>query len=272
MEKRMLAPKEIAVAICDVGSVKAKLSLLQMAVLGVLAGAFIAFGAQGAITISQTLGNIDVGLQKFAFAAIFPVGLMMVVMCGAELFTGNNLMTLGCLSCQFTWKDILKNWVVVYFANFLGSVIIVLMIVKSGMATPGTPAADFVIGLASKKVHLTFAAALLRGILCNIIVVLAVWMATGAKDVISKIFACWFPIMLFVLSGYEHSIANMFFIPLAMSLGAEITMADFLVKNLLPVTLGNLIGGAVIVPIFYYIAYIKGTTLSASNSGAVVNK
>ncbi|HYE81775.1 MAG TPA: formate/nitrite transporter family protein [Clostridia bacterium] len=262
MEKRILTPKEIAQATCDAGSAKAKLSISQMLVLGIFAGVFIGFGAQGAITIGQSLTKIDAGLQKFAFAGAFPVGLMLVVICGAELFTGNNLMTLGCLNCRYKWSDIFRNWFFVYVANFIGSVLLALFVANSGLMTPGTPAADLAIGIATKKVAIAFVPAIIRGILCNIIVVLAVWMATGARDVIGKIFACWFPIMLFVLSGYEHSVANMYFIPLGMFIGAPITWGQIWLNNLIPVTLGNLIGGAIIVPFFYYVAYMKGSLVA----------
>ncbi len=257
MEKRILTPKEIAQATCDAGNAKANLSIAQMIVLGIFAGVYIGFGAQGAITIGQSLTKIDIGLQKFAFAAAFPVGLMLVVICGAELFTGNNLMTLGCINGRYEFKNVLKNWGVVYLANFIGSVILALLVAKSGLMAAGTPAAELAVGIATKKVAIAFGPAVLRGILCNIIVVLAVWMATGARDVIGKIFACWFPIMLFVLSGYEHSVANMYFIPLGMFLGAPVTWGQVWINNLIPVTIGNLIGGAVIVPFFYHIAYMK---------------
>jgi formate/nitrite transporter len=263
MEKRILTPKEIAQATCDAGAAKAKLSVPQMLVLGIFAGVFIGFGAQGAITIGQSLTKIDVGLQKFAFAAVFPVGLMLVVLCGAELFTGNNLMTLGCLNCRYKWSDIFRNWGVVYFANFIGSILLALFVANSGLMQ-GTAAADLAMGLATKKVAIAFMPAIIRGILCNIIVVLAVWMATGARDVIGKIFACWFPIMLFVLSGFEHSVANMYFIPLGMFLGAPVSWGQFLISNLLPVTIGNLIGGALIVPLFYYVAYMKASAPAAA--------
>ncbi|MEA4847039.1 MAG: formate/nitrite transporter family protein [Clostridiaceae bacterium] len=257
MEKRMLAPKEIAMATCEAGAAKAKLSVAQMIVLGIFAGAFIGFGAQGAITIGQTLAKVDAGLQKFAFAAVFPVGLMLVVICGAELFTGNNLMTLGCLNCHYRWSDIFRNWLVVYFANFAGSVLLAFLVANSGLMASGTPIAESAIGIATKKVAIGFIPAIVRGILCNILVVLAVWMVTGAKDIISKIFSCWFPIMLFVLCGYEHSVANMYFIPLGMFLGAPVTWGQFWINNLIPVTIGNLIGGAIIVPFFYHVAYMK---------------
>ncbi len=266
MEKRILTPKEIAQATCDAGAAKAKLTVSEMLVLGIFAGAFIGFGAQGAITIGQSLSAIDAGMQKFAFAAAFPVGLMLVVLCGAELFTGNNLMTLGCFSCRYKWSDIFRNWFFVYAANFIGSVLLALLVANSGLMAQGTPAAELAVSIASKKVEIAFVPAIIRGILCNVIVVLAVWMATGARDVIGKIFACWFPIMLFVLSGYEHSVANMYFIPVGMFVGAPVTWGQFLFNNLLPVTIGNIIGGALIVPLFYHVAYMK-TSAPVSKDG-----
>ena len=262
MEKRFLTPKEITQATIDAGVGKAKLSITQMILLGIFAGAFIGFGGQAAITISQTYGAIDLGMSKFLFAAVFPVGLMLVVICGAELFTGNNLMTLGCVNGNYNLKDLLRNWVTVYIANFIGSVILALLVANSGLMTGA--AAEKAIGIANAKVAIPFGAAVIRGILCNIIVVLAVWMATGAKDIISKIFACWFPIMLFVLCGFEHSVANMYFAPLGMFLGAPVTWGQIWINNLIPVTIGNLIGGALIVPLSYFAIYIKAPKVAAT--------
>lgn len=255
MDKRFLTPKEIAQATIDAGVGKAKLSITQMILLGIFAGVFIGFGGQAAITISQTYGAIDVGMSKFLFAAVFPVGLMLVVICGAELFTGNNLMIMGCVNGNYSTKDLLRNWVTVYIANFIGSVILAILVANSGLMTGA--AAEKAIGIANAKVAIPFGAAVIRGILCNIVVVLAVWMATGARDVISKIFACWFPIMLFVLCGFEHSVANMYFAPLGMFLGAPVTWGQIWINNLLPVTIGNIIGGAFVVGLSYLVVYIN---------------
>lgn len=257
MDKRILTPKEIALAICETGSAKAQLRFSQVIALGIFAGAFIALGAQGALTIGQTLGGIDIGLQKFAFASIFPIGLMLVVVCGGELFTGNNLMTLGCINLRYSWKHIVRNWFLVYVSNFIGALAVVFLVTNSGIAVAGTSFAKIAITIATKKVSLTFMQALYSGILCNLLVCLAVWMAAGARDVVSKLFACWFPVMLFVLAGYEHSVANMFYLPLGMYLGATIDWGQILINNLLPVTIGNIIGGAVIIPVFYHVAYIR---------------
>ncbi len=255
MDKRFLTPKEIAQATIDAGVGKAKLSIMQMILLGIFAGVFIGFGGQAAITISQTYGAIDLGMSKFLFAAVFPVGLMLVVICGAELFTGNNLMIMGCVNGNYSTKDLLRNWITVYIANFIGSVILAILVANSGLMTGA--AAEKAIGIANAKVAIPFGAAVIRGILCNIVVVLAVWMATGARDVISKIFSCWFPIMLFVLCGFEHSVANMYFAPLGMFLGAPVTWGQIWFNNLVPVTIGNIIGGAFIVGLSYLAVYIK---------------
>jgi formate transporter len=253
MEKRFLTPIEVSEATINSGVKKAKLTSFHMVLLGILAGMFIAFGGFGNILVIQTLSNIDVGVAKLLGGAVFPVGLMLVVICGAELFTGNNLMTLALFDKKITFTMMIKNWTLVWIANFIGSMIIVLLVYHGDMLT-GT-AAQKSISVAQSKVELSTTVAFLRGILCNIMVVLAVWMATASQDVISKIFACWFPIMLFVLSGFEHSVANMFFLPMGMYLGADINWHQIW-SNILPVTLGNIVGGGIIVPYIYYLCYI----------------
>lgn len=260
----MLTPKEIAEATVNVGYAKANKSFLSLLLLGVLAGAFIAFGAVGATIMGALVG--DKGLAKLIGAAIFPVGLMLVVMAGAELFTGNNLMTLGVMTRRYKVKDMFKNWFVVYIGNFIGSIAVALLVAKSGLYSGVV--AENAIAIATKKVAIMTklgpGAVFSRAILCNIIVVLAIWLATGAKDITGKIFACWFPIMLFVLSGFEHSIANMFFIYVGKYVGAQLTQAQIWINNILPVTIGNLIGGAVIVPIFYYLIFLRDNKASVS--------
>ena len=149
---------------------------------------------------------------------------------------------------------LIKNWSLVYIGNFIGSVILVLAVFYSDTITGD--AANKAIAIAESKAVLTIWQMVIRGILCNVIVVLAVWMATASQDIVSKIFACWFPIMLFVLCGFEHSVANMFFIPMGMMLGANISILDFIL-NLIIVTFGNIIGGAIIIPFTYYNCYIN---------------
>lgn len=254
MEKRYLVPAEVAEATIKVGIGKANLPILRMMLLGIFSGMFIGFGAYGDIVVMQTLKNIDIGIMKMVGGMIFPVGLMLVVMCGAELFTGNCLMTMALMDKKITLSNMLKNWVFVYIGNFIGSVLLVWVIYKTGLLKDA--AAEMSVGIGKSKLALPFDVAFLRAILCNIIVVLAVWMATAAQDVVSKIFACWFPIMLFVLSGYEHSVANMFFLPMAKFLGLSASWGEIIINNLIPVTLGNIVGGGIIIPVVYYICYI----------------
>ena len=253
MVKRFLAPKEIANAMVNVGVGKANLPVLSMFLLGILAGVFIGFGGLGNTIASQTFASIDPGVAKFIGAAVFPVGLMLVVICGAELFTGNNLMTLALAHEKITAGGMLKNWCVVWLGNLVGSLILVALLFYGNVLTDA--AATKAIGIAEGKAGLDVMTMIIRGILCNVIVVLAVWMATGAQDIISKIFSCWFPIMLFVLCGFEHSVANMYFIPMGMALGANITVGAC-ATNLICVTIGNLIGGAIAIPVIYYTTYL----------------
>ncbi len=257
MENRILSPAEIAEATVEGGYAKTTKPMLSLLLLGILAGGFIAFGAVGSTLMVALVG--DTGLGKLAGAAVFPVGLMFVVMAGAELFTGNNLMTIGVMYGKYSIKDMLRNWIPVYIGNFIGSIAVAVLIASTGLFTGGIgdKAIAIAIGKTSIITNLGLGAVISRAILCNIIVVLAVWLATGTKDMISKIFACWFPIMLFALSGYEHSVANMFFIYVGKFLGAEITQADIWINNLIPVTIGNIIGGGIIVPTFYYLIFLK---------------
>ena len=254
MNNGFLTPKEIANSVVEVNTKRASLKTLPCILLGIMAGLFISFGGLANIIVTQTLGNIDVGLTKFMGAVVFPVGLMLVVICGAELFTGNNLMVFAAIQKRIKMSDVFRNWVLVYIANFIGSILLVMAVYYGGVLSGD--AVQKAIGIAEAKVIIAIDEAIIRGMLCNFIVVLAVWMATGAKDIISKIFACWFPIMLFVLCGFEHSVANMFFIPMGMMLGGSITVIQ-LALNLLFVTIGNLIGGAIIVPFMYYTIYLK---------------
>ena len=254
MDKRFLTPEEVANATINASIKKASLDTTSCIWLGILAGIFIGLGGAGNILASQTLSNIDASLARLVGATVFPVGLMLVVICGAELFTGNNLMTLAVMNKKITLRELFRNWSLVYIANFIGSTLLAVAIFYAG--TFNGDESNKVISIAQSKSTLTILEALIRGILCNMIVVLAVWMATAAQDIISKIFACWFPIMLFVLCGFEHSVANMFFIPMGMLLGANVTIGQ-LITNLIVVTIGNMIGGAILIPYMYNKIFIR---------------
>ena len=245
-------PKEILSVWIQNSKNKAALSPLKMVLLGMLAGIYIGFGCH--VFVLATAAETTV-LTKLIGAALFPAGLMMVIFCGAELFTGNNLMTLAVMSGDISLKDMLRNWGLVYLGNFIGSVLLAFLLAKSGLYTD--TAAARAIALASSKASMPFAEALIRGILCNILVVLACWFQAGAKEMAGKILAVWFPITLFVFAGFEHSVANMTYIPLGMFLGANVSVVSFLLGSLLPVTIGNLIGGALFIPAVYTTCYRK---------------
>ena len=249
-------PKEIAGIWTNNGIAKANLPAHKMILLGILAGMYIGFGAC-VFVMATSVG--DTGFEsmfmKLVGASLFPVGLMMVVLCGAELFTGNNLLTLALMQKKITVGKMLKNWIIVYIANLIGSVLLAFVLAKSGLF--GGAAGERAIAVATAKTAAPFMEMLLRGVLCNILVVLALWFQAGAKSLIGKIFAIWFPIMLFVFAGFEHSIANMTYIPLGMFLGADVSVGTMFTANLIPVTIGNLIGGAVLIPVFYYFSYCR---------------
>jgi formate/nitrite transporter len=255
-------PKAIAEAACGAACAKTALSSSKQIVLGFLAGAFIAFGGLLAIVVgkgSTVFAQPEfAGLGKFVFGGVFPVGLMLVIIAGAELFTGNcGVIPTGCLSKQTSWTGLLRNWGFVYLGNFIGSVFVALFIAYWTGIVNGGGLGEAAAAIAEGKVALTWGQAILRGIGCNWLVVLAVWMALASDDIGGKILAIWFPIMAFVTLGLEHSIANMFFIPLGMLNGANVTIGQFLFSNLLPVTIGNIIGGAVFVGAAYWWIYLR---------------
>lgn len=267
------APKTIAETVASTISVgKVTSPWRTVAVLGVLAGAYIGFG--GLLSTSTTFDMqavAGIGLTKVMAGSAFSLGLMLVVIAGAELFTGNNLMISSVLTREITANDMLKRWGLVYVANFIGSLILVLLFFFSGLWKTGDGALGAkAVSIAVSKVSLGFNEALFRGIGCNWLVCLAVWMALAARQTISKIFAIFFPIMGFVAIGFEHCIANMYFIPAGIFLkywaampaiaavdAVSLTWLNFFWKNLLPVTIGNIIGGAVFVGMSYWGAYLR---------------
>ena len=243
-------------------------------VLAIAAGALIAFGAQVSLTVMTGTENISWGFAKLIGAMTFATGLMMVVLTGAELFTGNVMMTFSVIEKKTSFAKLLRNWSLVYAGNFVGSIILALLIYLSGCSHNSHDALG-ALGLttAYTKATLPFVEAFTRGILCNWLVCLAIWMASSSRHVIGKIFAIFFPIMTFVASGYEHSIANMYFltnglflkhtpdIVAASGLTAEqlsaLTWKTALFSNLIPVTLGNLIGAIVFVVLLFWTAYLR---------------
>lgn len=265
-------PNEIAVALREAGRKKTQLSLDRMFVLGILAGVYIGFGAQLATTVSMDLApKVGVGLSNMISGGVFSVGLMLVVLGGAELFTGNNLIWISFLSRRSKASAVFRNWATVFLGNFVGSMLLAILIFVGGFYTMGGNALGIrALTIANGKVNIGFIQLIARGIVCNWLVCLAVWIATSAEDTTGKILACFFPIMAFVASGFEHSIANMFFIPIGILLKGvpnlvslaglnleHLTWTGFLTRNLLPVTIGNIIGGGFFVATLYWYVYLR---------------
>ncbi len=268
----MLTPADIASKLNDISRKKASMPLPSLIILGFLAGAFIALAAQGSTVAANDI--VPFGAGKLVTGAVFTVGLMLVVLAGAELFTGNSLMSIGLFNGAIGMPGMLRNWITVYLANFLGSVTLAWLMNGSGLwHLNGSRVGLAAVSIAMGKVSLTFTEALIRGVLCNWIVCLAVWIAIGAQEAAGKVLGIFFPIMLFVSSGFEHSIANMYYIPAGIFAAADPRIAavagfparaadpavlgwgSFLTKNLLPVTLGNLIGGVLFVGLLYWGVY-----------------
>lgn len=230
------------------GTNKAQAPIGKIFKLGIMGGIHIAFGAYLAISVGGNLPGIaasNPGLQKLIMGGMgLPTGLIMTLITGAELFTGNTaLVTAAYMEKKVTSKQLLKNWFWSYLGNFVGSLYIAYLAFHSG--TLGT--APGAVNIALAKCSVPFMTNVYRGILCNFLVCMAVYMASGCSTMIGKMTAVWFPISAFVALGLDHSIANMFLIPLAILRGADITIVQMFTKNLIPVTLGNIIGGAFMV-------------------------
>lgn len=286
-----LLPQEMATKAEYLGVRKAEMPFLKMFMLAVLAGAFISLGAifattvsAGSIAIAASGGEaaytagLPYGVNRLLVGLAFCLGLILVVIGGAELFTGNNLIAMAWASGKVSGRALLRNWGIVYLGNFVGSFGTVILMFLSKQYTFGTNSvgvAALKIGVA--KVEFSFVQALALGILCNALVCLAVWLTFSARTTVDKIVAIIFPITAFVAAGFEHSIANMYFIPYALvikyfdtafvtSVGDKVphlellTWKSFVINNLVPVTIGNIIGGAVFVAAVYWAIYLRPET------------
>ena len=269
-------PPQIVAANMNAAKGKTELPLLRMILLGIFAGIFIAGGASASSLAMHAISNV--GLARFVAGAIFPVGLMMIVFVGGELFTGDCLMIMGCVHGKFSAGKMIKVLVVVFLSNLLGSVLFAELVNLSGQYnySDGLLGA-FTIKVAMGKVSMSFAAAFASGLLCNIFVCMAVLMAMAAKDIAGKVWAIFFPILAFIVSGYEHCVANMYYIPAGIfakansayaSLAMEsygyttlqlesLNWTNFVVRNLIPVTLGNIVGGMVFVGLPLYFIHAQ---------------
>lgn len=251
--------KEIVGQVNKVAHGKAHTSVPKTFVLAIMAGGYIAMGGLLAVVVGGGLPGMateNPGLQKLLFGAVFPLGLILCAIAGADLFTGNTAYFIpSFLSGKTRIGTILKNWGIVYFGNFIGSIIVALLFAYCCDLFAKDPWLSSVKAIGEYKTSSVFYKAFLKGIACNWMVALAMWLAYGAKDISGKILGIWFPIMAFVAMGFEHSVANMFFIPTAIFYGADVTWVSFVVDNLIPVTLGNIVGGALFVGAAYWYVY-----------------
>lgn len=261
----MHSPLEIAKNFVEIGLHKVRLSAFKMLVLGIFAGIYIGFAGIASTTASATIENPSVA--RLLSACVFPAGMAMVLIAGSELFTGNNLIIISLLEKKIKLTEMLKNWFFVFVGNFIGASFVAVMVVYAGI--PGLydgRLAEKMVAAALTRVNQTFPEAFARGVLCNILVCVAVWGAFAAKKVSGKLLMSFWPVMLFVLCGFEHSIADIYFgvsgllaMPKYGVSGDALTLSSFLLKNLLPVTLGNIAGGAGIVGCGYWAMYLRHT-------------
>lgn len=282
-----LLPAEMAMRAEYLGVRKAEMPALKMFILAVLAGAFISLGAifativgTGSFSISLADGQIvkialPYGLQRLQMGLVFSLGLLLVVVGGAELFTGNNLIVMAWANRKIITRALLRNWAIVYLGNFVGAfgTAILNFLSRQYLLAKGEVGLT-ALNIAITKTQLGFFQALMLGILCNALVCLAVWMTYSARSVIDKVMVIFLPIAAFVAAGYEHSVANMYFVPYAWLIKtfapqfvqqvaapppslATLTWGSFLLHNLLPVTVGNIIGGAVLVALVYWLIFLR---------------
>jgi len=253
-------PSQIAQRVEKMGVTKARAGTLTLLVLAILAGAFISLGALF-FTVVVTKATLGFGPTRLLGGLCFCLGLVLVVVGGAELFTGNNLLGMAWASQLISTRDVLRNWLLTYLGNVIGCLVTVLLVVWADIGSLGGGAVgEMALQIAHAKADLTLTEAFTRGILCNALVCLAVWLAMGGHSVTDKILGMLLPISAFVAIGFEHSVANWFFLPYGLVLdGQNVVSAAGSVKNLAAVTAGNIIGGTLLVAGVYWLAYLRGS-------------
>jgi formate transporter len=252
------APADIADIAVRSGLTKANLPFASTVTLAIAAGVFVSFGAMYLTVVTTGIDALGFGPGRLLGGIVFSLGLFLVVVVGAELFTGNNLLVMAWSTKRISAASLLSNWGVVYAANFVGAAGTAALVNVSGILDmDGGAVGDTAAEIARTKVELGFAQAFIRGVLCNILVCLMVWLCYSAQSLVGKFLAVVFPISAFVALGFEHSIANMYFIPVALINGADgVTISGFL-GNLLPVTLGNIAGGSGFVGLMFAFVYLR---------------
>ena len=256
-----LLPPEMALRAEKVGIAKARMPLSRLFALAVLAGAFIALGAVGSLIAGTGASDLPYGVARILVGTVFSLGLILVVVGGAELFTGNNLLVMAWAGGQIKTPEVLRNWGIVYLGNFVGAVGTAILVSSSGFCELADGAVGATArGVAESKLRLGFGEAVSRGVLCNALVCLAVWLSFSARSTVDRVLVVVPPIAVFVAAGFEHSVANMFFVPLVLwhvPEAATVSWAGFLLDNLLPVTIGNILGGGVLVGAVYWFVYLR---------------
>jgi len=277
-----LPPADVAHKAETVGAAKARMAKLDVFVLAVLAGAFIALGAIFATTVSAGGNALPYGVVRLLAGMTFSLGLILVVVAGAELFTGNNLIVMAWASRRVSSARLLGNWTIVWIGNFVGAIGTAVIVYFSEQYTFGDGAVgQTALSIATAKTSLGFVEAVALGMLCNALVCLAVWLTYGAHTTTDKILAVVAPIAAFVAAGFEHSVANMYFISIGLLIKSDdafvanlepppdlsgLTWRSFFADNLLPVTIGNIVGGAVLVGAVYWFVYLRSRAPEAATS------
>jgi formate/nitrite transporter len=250
-------PAQIAARVEFAGLGKIRQAFTTTLLLSILAGAYISFGALS-YTIVTTDSPLGWGPTRLLGGAAFSLGLVLVIVAGAELFTGNVLMVIGWASGRIRGLDVLRNWSLVYVGNLIGALAATALVVLSGVLELRDGAvARTAAEIAADKLQLSGPEALFRGVLCNVLVCLGVWLSFAARSLTDKVLAVLLPISAFVVAGFEHSVANMYVIPVAMAAGLVETDIPTLLRNLLFVTVGNIVGGGVLVALSYWVVYIR---------------
>lgn len=261
----MIASKQIAENYVETGRKKAELPVSHMLILGFFAGMFIALAGAGASVASAAMTNASA--SRIASALVFPAGLALVVCTGAELFTGNCLMMISALQKRISVGGLFKNLLFVYLGNLIGAIFVAILFVYGHIPSLyGGDLAQVLLNTAVSKVTLTLPEMLCRAVLCNVLVCIAVWAAMSSEQVSGKILALYPPVAIFILCGFEHCIANMFYIPAGLMIMGEyglaaegLTIGNFILNNLIPATIGNMIGGMLVIGGGYWLVYLRGT-------------
>jgi formate transporter len=279
-----LLPPAMARRAEDVGVAKAALGFVKLATLAVLAGVFISFGALFSTVVTAD-PSLTPGISRVLGGLVFSLGLVLVVVGGAELFTGNALIVMAVASRRVRVRSLLRNWIVVFVGNLVGALATAVLVVWSGrLDANGGAFGQRAVAIAEAKSSLRFTEAIVSGVLANVLVCLAVWMSLSARSVVDRVVAVIPPVSAFVAAGFEHSVANMYFIPVgllhrrwatsptALPSSKHLTWAAFVIRNLIPVTIGNTLGGALLVGGVYWFLYLRPEKLSASRTRSQVDR